>query len=256
MATYTDNYNLTKPTMNELADIRVINGNMDSVDEIMHGSQVSIADAYDPTLTYDVGDFVMNDFLLYKCVTAVTVPEAFDVNKWTRVTAIGEMPTDTFTGATSQTAGSKGLVPAPSAGDQNKYLKANGTWDTPSSGGGGGIDYSTTEQNTGLKWIDGKDIYQITFQKTASDFSGTTSTTNLASLNVDLLIDAKGMFTSGSGAGEFIAPLPYVEPLNVSTSSINMFFLTQSKDFCVRKSNTNYNVSSFFFTVWYTKTTS
>lgn len=27
---------------------------------------------------------------------------------------------------------------------------------------GGGINYSTSEQNTGLKWIDGKDIYQKT----------------------------------------------------------------------------------------------
>ena len=30
------------------------------------------------------------------------------------------------------------------------------------SGGSGGINYSLTEQNTGLKWVDGKDIYQIT----------------------------------------------------------------------------------------------
>jgi hypothetical protein len=28
--------------------------------------------------------------------------------------------------------------------------------------GGDGIDYSTTEQLTGKKWIDGKDIYQLT----------------------------------------------------------------------------------------------
>lgn len=31
------------------------------------------------------------------------------------------------------------------------------------AGGGGGIDYSTSEQDTGLKWIDGRSIYQITF---------------------------------------------------------------------------------------------
>jgi hypothetical protein len=28
---------------------------------------------------------------------------------------------------------------------------------------GGGVDYSTTEQDTGLKWIDGKNIYRRTF---------------------------------------------------------------------------------------------
>ena len=34
----------------------------------------------------------------------------------------------TMTGASSSTGGTKGLVPAPSAGDQDKYLKADGTW--------------------------------------------------------------------------------------------------------------------------------
>ena len=34
----------------------------------------------------------------------------------------------TMTGATSSANGSEGLVPAPSAGDQDKYLKADGTW--------------------------------------------------------------------------------------------------------------------------------
>lgn len=36
-----------------------------------------------------------------------------------------------------------------------------------SGGGGGGINYSLTEQNTGLKWVDGKDIYQITIYNAA-----------------------------------------------------------------------------------------
>ena len=35
---------------------------------------------------------------------------------------------DPFTGATSSAAGSKGYVPAPSAGDQTKFLRADGTW--------------------------------------------------------------------------------------------------------------------------------
>lgn len=30
-------------------------------------------------------------------------------------------------------------------------------------GSGGGVNYSTTEQDTGLKWIDGRTIYQRTF---------------------------------------------------------------------------------------------
>lgn len=45
--------------------------------------------------------------------------------------------------------------------------KTNGTTyyvtDDPNDRVGGGVNYSTTEQNTGLKWHDGKDIYQRTF---------------------------------------------------------------------------------------------
>lgn len=39
-----------------------------------------------------------------------------------------KVTTDPFTGATSAAAGSKGYVPAPSAGDQTKFLRADGTW--------------------------------------------------------------------------------------------------------------------------------
>lgn len=39
-----------------------------------------------------------------------------------------------MTGATETTAGTHGLVPAPAAGDNTKYLRGDGTWETPSSG--------------------------------------------------------------------------------------------------------------------------
>ena len=91
MANYTTNYNLTKPTSSETASIVPINGNMDIIDDIMHGSQVSLAPAYDTTATYDVGDLIMYDYELYRCTTAVTIAEAFDANKWTRTTLAQEI---------------------------------------------------------------------------------------------------------------------------------------------------------------------
>lgn len=39
----------------------------------------------------------------------------------------------TMTGATSMAAGKAGLVPAPAAGEQEKYLRGDGTWQTPTS---------------------------------------------------------------------------------------------------------------------------
>ena len=41
---------------------------------------------------------------------------------------------DGMVGATSQTAGRGGTVPAPSAGDENKFLRGDGTWQTVSGG--------------------------------------------------------------------------------------------------------------------------
>lgn len=41
-----------------------------------------------------------------------------------------------FIGATAQAAGSAGLVPAPETTEKDKFLKGDGTWATPSGGGG------------------------------------------------------------------------------------------------------------------------
>lgn len=41
-----------------------------------------------------------------------------------------------FTGATAQEAGTAGLVPAPQTTESDKFLKGDGTWATPSGGGG------------------------------------------------------------------------------------------------------------------------
>lgn len=40
-------------------------------------------------------------------------------------------------GATAQEDGESGRVPAPTSAERGKYLKGDGTWDTPSGGGGG-----------------------------------------------------------------------------------------------------------------------
>ncbi len=86
MANYTANYDLVKPTMAETADIRTINGNMDTIDDIMHASQVSLAPAYDQNETYNTGDIVMYEFLMYECLDD-DVTGTWDSTKWQRTTA-------------------------------------------------------------------------------------------------------------------------------------------------------------------------
>lgn len=56
----------------------------------------------------------------------------------------------------------------------------------------GGINYAKTEQNTGIKWIDGKDIYQNTFEKTLTLGSNVNLITSTDLPNVDKIIDYWG----------------------------------------------------------------
>lgn len=52
---------------------------------------------------------------------------AFNIANWTVV----QNNIDVMTGATSSTAGTKGLVPAPAVANKDNFLKGDGTWGTP-----------------------------------------------------------------------------------------------------------------------------
>lgn len=84
---YTENYQLRKPVIGvDDADVKDLNYNSDRIDEIMHSSQISLADAYDLNSTYNTGDVVMYEFLMYRCLED-NVTGVWDPEKWTRTTA-------------------------------------------------------------------------------------------------------------------------------------------------------------------------
>lgn len=91
MASYTPNLNLYKPDdSDDYVDFRAeFNSNMNILDQ-SDGNQ-NLAEAYDDTATYAVGDYVIYDGLLYKCDTAVATAETFDPTKWTHVLVTDEM---------------------------------------------------------------------------------------------------------------------------------------------------------------------
>lgn len=63
-------------------------------------------------------------------------------------------------------------------------------------GGAGLPSYFTTETNTGMKWIDGKDIYRKVIETTTPS---TTSVASVASIpNLDKMINLNGMLTYGN----------------------------------------------------------
>lgn len=75
------------------------------------------------------------------------------------------------------------------------YVETEGG-DTPA----GGISYSTEEQDTGLKWIDGKSIYQKTLfiENAPSNDSGTYPIAD----NIDRVITYNGIFYNSAGGAE------------------------------------------------------
>ena len=58
--------------------------------------------------------------------------------------------------------------------------------------GAGGIDYSETEQDTGLKWIDGKKIYQKTYSFTTPSSGQSLTLDTIATL--DTIIEINGLY--------------------------------------------------------------
>lgn len=86
--------------------------------------------------------------------TTVNIPY-ITVDEYGRVTSISDKvytsknsTYNDMTGATSSAVGTHGLVPAPAAGDQNKFLKGNGSWETPY------LAMTASEASEGISTVD------------------------------------------------------------------------------------------------------
>jgi hypothetical protein len=93
---------------------------------------------------------------------------------------------DVFTGATAMAGGVKGLVPAPSAGDQAKVLRGDGTWVTPASSTTSLIQY-TFDTGTGTGPASGElRINNATYSAATAIY---VSDTDANSVSVQTLLD-------------------------------------------------------------------
>lgn len=66
---------------------------IDSAKEDIARLKLDIADVYDSTATYAVGDYCMKDGVLYRCTTAISTPEAWTSGHWTAVQVGDELGT-------------------------------------------------------------------------------------------------------------------------------------------------------------------
>lgn len=96
----------------------------------------------DPLRTQDFVNLVLA--VAQVVAAAGAIPKSGDDGK------ISVLWVPVMVGATATADGVVGLVPQPSAGDPglDRYLKADGSWDTPPGGGGGGE--TNTASNVGV----------------------------------------------------------------------------------------------------------
>lgn len=122
---------------------------------------------------------------------------------------------------------------------------------------GNAMSYSTSEQDTGKRWIDGKKIYQKTFTGTITISGGGASITKAMGIsNFGDLIDIRGIAgykNSNTDYGFMSIPQAFTDTfravfaLNKYSGNIT---ITVSGD-----SNSALNNQSYKITIWYTKTT-
>lgn len=154
-----------------------------------------------------------------------------------------------FTGATSQSAGAHGLVPAPTTGDISKFLKGDGTWATVpmpsfdySNTSPEAMNFSTDEKVIGT-WIDGKPLYQKTVDCGTMPIA-TTKEIPLNISNVDKIVYAIGGANRSSDS-TYIS-FPDNPPCDLYICNGNAYLVTTTD-----KSGYTYT----YLTLRYTKTT-
>ncbi len=223
MASYTPNLNLYKPDdSDDYDDFREkFNENMDKIDG--NGGNQNIAEEYDDTATYAVGDYVIYNGLLYKCDTAVATAETFDPTKWTHVVVTDEM------GGGGGSGGHTIIDESDTSMPQRTGLQFTGNVSVTDDAVNDKtiVDvipeiYSTTERKIG-KWIDGSDLFQITVPTNDPVPTGATLITRIAhDVAYDTLIYIKGVVPS-------IHLIEYIE--STGTQCINTGILADATTF-------------------------
>lgn len=65
----------------------------DEIYLVPEDDESNISDSYNSTRTYAVGDYCIYEGVLFKCITAITTPETWDINKWKATNVATELKT-------------------------------------------------------------------------------------------------------------------------------------------------------------------
>lgn len=153
-----------------------------------------------------------------------------------------DVPFSDAVGGGSGGGGSITIDPAPTQGSSNA-VSSGGVY-TALQNVPQPIDYSTTEQDTGIKWIDGKPVYQKVYYKTSI---GTFP--NEKPANVDTVISMQGVLRYVIGSTDIITPV------YATTSSDYYGFYFSNDDLVLRSPTQGMTDIKATIIMQYTKTT-
>lgn len=122
--------------------------------------------------------------------------------------------------------------------DPTKYLNGEGNFTTPASE----TDFSETEVNTGVKWIDGKYIYKRVL-RTYNNYSNNTATFNVGNINI---VQIYGNLNIGT------AEVP-AQFFSVGTSGqfVNTYY--DKTDYTIKSINVGWTITQYNIIIEYTK---
>lgn len=139
--------------------------------------------------------------------------------------------------------GTKGLVPRPSAGDTGKILSNEG-WIAPPEEYTP-PNYSTTEQKTGQKWIDGKDIYSKSGTFPIPSVQGIHTIESNITSYLDRLINVELCLSYADGSYQY-------SPLYVGTSQAG-YISIDTNALVFNSLNEDLGSYTAYYTIYYTK---
>ena len=177
MATYTNYYNLEKPSLGDIVDVTVINRNYDTIDEALNNSQTlasNIAESFNKIVSYPVGSYCIHNNMLYKCISQTTANVDFVPAQW-------------IVCKVSDDLGGSEVVANPSgtATTSLTKLEVDGTIYGISGGGGGGSTVQVTQvvtSGTNIADITVDNVTTHLYSPTPTDVEANPSTTGSTDL--------------------------------------------------------------------------
>lgn len=118
---------------------------------------------------------------------------------------------------------------------------------------GGGIDYSLTEQDTGIKWTDGKTIYQKTYYLASPTVASQLCKINVASDSYDTVVDINGCCTYTTSGN--VRKCTVQKPSVATNDTLGCYYNVGTTELWLTVGTALGTLSNLYVTVRYTKST-